>query len=196
MSGLVGLLSTYGLAGIFLGCLAEGETFAMSAGLLAHQHVFSLMPALATVFAGAFLGDLCFFLAGRKLSHTRLVEKMTGHRAFNRARDLIARHPVMFILTNRFVYGIRTVGGLAAGMSGVSMILFMVLNAISAAIWTSLFVGIGWVFGLAAWQVMGHLFETHKGFVVVSLILLVLVSVAVAIVVHRKRKRRATALGG
>lgn len=188
MTGLIGFLSTYGVAAIFAGCLAEGETFAVAGGFLAHQGVLRLPEAAIAVFAGAFLGDLGFFLAGRTLSKKAFVRRLSEHRAFARASELIARHPVMFILTNRYVYGLRTVGGLAAGMSGVGLPLFMVLNALSAAVWAALFVSIGWVFGLAAHQLIGHLFATHKVFVLSGLGGVFVLGAALFFVMRRNRR--------
>jgi len=174
VSTIVQLLSTYGLVAVFAGCLMEGETAAIVGGFLAHQAVLSLPGTLAAAFAGSFLGDLGFFLAGRRLADTRLVRKLTERRSYGRARRMIADHPYLFILSNRFIYGLRTVGGLAAGMSGVGLPLFCMLNALSAVVWTGLFVSLGWTFGLAAEKTLGHLFAQHHGFVLAGIALVVM----------------------
>ena len=72
------------------------------------------------------------------------------------------RHPALYVIGNRYVYGFRLVGGVAAGMSGIAAPKFVVLNAISALVWTMLFGGIGYVFGLGAEQIIGNTLHKHQ----------------------------------
>ena len=72
------------------------------------------------------------------------------------------RHPALYVIGNRYVYGFRLVGGVAAGMSGIAALKFVVLNAISALVWTLLFGGIGYVFGLGAEQIIGDTLHKHQ----------------------------------
>ncbi|TIV71595.1 MAG: DedA family protein, partial [Mesorhizobium sp.] len=81
---------------------------------------------------------------------------------FSRAYRLLNTHPNIFVLTNRYIYGMRLVGGIAAGLSTVPMARFVILNAISSAVWAALFSAIGYVFGLGAERMVGQAFERHE----------------------------------
>ena len=54
------------------------------------------------------------------------------------------------------------VGGVAAGLSGIATPKFLMLNFLSAAIWASLFVTVGYVFGLAAESIVGATLARHQ----------------------------------
>lgn len=155
------LIEQYGLIAVFIGCVAEGETAAILSGFFSHQGVFVPWQAFLAVFLGAFGGDFCFFLCGRRFADKPFVQRFRQKPGFDRAFDLMHRHPALYVIGNRYVYGFRLVGGVAAGLSSIPAPTFVVLNAISAAVWTALFVGIGYIFGLSAEQFFGAALQKH-----------------------------------
>jgi membrane protein DedA with SNARE-associated domain len=156
------LIEKYGLFAVFLGSLAEGESAAILAGFFAHQHVFVAWQAYAAAFLGAFLGDTTFFTVGRYFSERPFVLRLRQKPGFSHAYELVQSHPNLFVLSNRYVYGFRLVGGVAAGLSRISPVRFVVLNALSALVWAALFCGIGYVFGLGAEQIIGQKLMKHE----------------------------------
>jgi len=156
------LVERYGLIAIFLGCMAEGESSAVLAGFFAHQGVFHLSQSLLIAFIGAVSGDALLFLAGKHFAGSRFVGWLRGKPGFDRAFVLVQRHPAAFVLLNRYAYGLRLAGGVAAGLSGIATPKFLVLNFLSAAIWASLFVTVGYFFGLAAESIVGAALARHQ----------------------------------
>ena len=156
------LIEKYGLIAVFLGCVAEGESAAIIAGFFSHQRVFVPWQAFVAVFAGAFGGDTMFFLFGRRFSDHHFVQRMREKPGFDRAFRLVNEHPVIYVLVNRYIYGFRLVGGVAAGLSGIRLPLFLVLNALSALVWTALFGGIGYIFGIGAERIIGDALLKHE----------------------------------
>lgn len=185
------LIEKYGLIAVFAGCLAEGESAAIIAGFFSHQNVFVPWQAFIAVFSGAFGGDTMFFLFGRRFSDHAFVRRMREQSGFDRAYRLVQEHPTIYVLINRYIYGFRLVGGVAAGMSGIRLRTFLFLNAISSLVWTTLFGGIGYVFGIGAEQIIGQALLKHE-----KLLIGVAVGLAVAIVGglaahYLSRRRRA-----
>lgn len=149
MSGSIEqFVERYGLIAVFVGCVAEGETAALLAGFLAHQGTFGPATAWVAVFLGAFLGDVGFFVAGRRLGQIRFVQRVRGRNGFAQVLALAERHPAVFVIFNRYVYGTRLAGSIAVGMTALPVATFVALNALSSAIWASLFGAAGWFFGL------------------------------------------------
>jgi membrane protein DedA with SNARE-associated domain len=188
------LIEQYGLIAVFLACIAEGETAAILAGFFAHQGVFVPWQAFVAVFLGAFGGDAAFFLCGRRFANTAFVKRMRSRPGFDRAFDLMQRHPTLYVIGNRYVYGFRLIGGVAAGLSGIAMPKFIVLNAMSALVWTAIFWGLGFAFGLGAEQLIGATLHKHER-------LLVALGIGVAAglggwYVARRLRRRATGVIG
>ncbi len=183
------LIEQYGLIAVFVACVAEGETAAILAGFFAHQGVFVPWQAFVAVFLGAFGGDASFFLCGRRFSDKPFVQKLRQRPGFDRAFDLMQRYPAAYVIGNRYVYGFRLVGGVAAGLSTISAPKFVVLNAISALVWTTLFCGIGYIFGQGAEQLIGGALHKHQRLLVGLAI--GVVGVAVFFALHRFMRRPA-----
>lgn len=149
------LVEQYGLIAVFLGCLAEGESAAIVAGFFAHQHVFVAWQAFATVFVGAFLGDAAFFAIGRRYAEHDYVTRIRARPGFSHAYALVEKHPALYVLLNRYAYGFRVLGGVVAGLSAIPVTKFLVLNALSALIWATLFGAIGYFSGLGIEALLG-----------------------------------------
>jgi membrane protein DedA with SNARE-associated domain len=186
------LIEQYGLIAVFVACVAEGETAAILAGFFAHQGVFVPWQAVVAVFLGAFGGDAAFFLFGRRFADRPFVKRMRSRPGFDRAFDLMQRHPALYVIGNRYVYGFRLVGGVAAGMSGIAAPKFVVLNALSAFVWTTLFGGIGYIFGLGAEQIIGDALHKHQR-LLIGLGIGLVVGLAGWYAAHRLSRRTAKA---
>lgn len=156
------LIEQYGLIAVFLGCVAEGESAALLGGFFAHQHVFVLWQAFLAAAIGAFAGDSFFFILGRSFADHPFVVKLKGQPGFSHAYRLVSTHPDIFVLSNRFIYGLRLVGGIAAGLSGIAVTRFVILNAISSMVWAGMFTTIGYVFGLGAERIVGQALVRHE----------------------------------
>jgi membrane protein DedA with SNARE-associated domain len=156
------LVERYGLIAIFAGCIAEGESIALLAGFFAHQQVLQPWAAFAATFLGAFVGDVFFFLAGRRLAGRPFVEKIKHRPGFSHALQLANAYPKSFVILNRYAYGLRLVGAVATGFTKLNWATFIALNAVSSLIWSALFFGIGYVFGLGAEQVIGAELAKHE----------------------------------
>ena len=156
------LIEKYGLFAVFVGCLVEGETAAIVGGFFAHQDYFSLWQAFIAAFLGAFGSDFAFFLAGRRFAEHPFVLQLRCKPGFSEAYRLVREHPTPYVMLNRYVYGFRLVGGVAAGLSGIAVQKFVMLNILSAIVWAALFSGIGYVFGLGAERLIGDSLMRHE----------------------------------
>ncbi|MBN9216964.1 MAG: DedA family protein [Mesorhizobium sp.] len=180
----------YGLLAVFLGCVAEGESAAILGGFFAHQHVFVLWHAFVAAALGAFVGDTFFFILGRSFADNRHVVRLRRRPGFRRAYRLLNTHPNIFVLSNRYIYGMRLVGGIAAGLSTIPAPRFIVLNAISSMVWAMLFSTIGYVFGLGAEQIIGKALAHHERLLIGLGIGLTVAVIAWLVARHIARRER------
>lgn len=187
-------IEQYGLLAVFLGCIAEGESIAILGGFFAHQHVFVLWQTFVAAALGAFLGDTFFFILGRSFADHRYVVRLRRRPGFRRAYRLLNTHPNIFVLSNRYVYGMRLVGGIAAGLSTIAMPRFIILNAISSVIWAVLFSSIGYVFGLGAEHFVGQALLRHERLLIGLGIGLTVAILAWLIARHIAKRERAKEL--
>jgi membrane protein DedA with SNARE-associated domain len=142
-------IATYGYPAILAGTFLEGETTVLGAGYLASLDYLSLPWVALCAFLGTWIGDSTYFFIGRRWGRTVLEKRPAWRPAVGRALGLLHRYHAIFILTFRFVYGVRTISPFAIGMSGVSPARFLLLNMIACAIWAVLFSSVGYLVGSA-----------------------------------------------
>ncbi len=151
------LVQSYGYAAVFVGSFLEGETLVALGGLAADRGYLALQWVMVIAAVGSFLGDQVGYWLGRRYG-TRIVARFP-QLAFPVARVAAAleRYDVLVVPANRFMYGLRLIGGFALGMTRIEPLRFMVLNLIGAVIWAILIAGAGYLFGEALTLILGDL---------------------------------------
>jgi membrane protein DedA with SNARE-associated domain len=144
-----GLIAEYGYFALFVGALLEGETLLILAGFAAHQGYLQLHWVISIALLGGFLGDQFYFWLGRRRGAWVLSRFPRFAPVVARTNVLIERYHEVLIVVIRFLYGLRTVGPLAFGMSAVQAWRFMLFNALGATIWAVGIGGAGYLFGQA-----------------------------------------------
>ncbi len=151
---IAALLAQYGLLVLAIGCLLEGETVLVLAGLAAHQGLLGLPQVLMVAMFFGWLGDQIFFWLGRWKGDAILQRFPSWAKQKPRLDIWIQKYHAPVIIMVRFMYGLRAAGPVLIGHSGLCPWKFMLYNAIGAVLWAVLFVSLGWVFGQAAEQVL------------------------------------------
>lgn len=126
----------------------EGETFVLVASAAgAATGLVDPWILMVSVWIGSFLGDQTWFTLGRKFGPAA-VRRIPGAEArVARCAELLERHGALFVLSFRFLYGIRNVASAAVGICGMERKRFMVLNFVAAGLWAASFVAAGWFLG-------------------------------------------------
>jgi len=150
---LAQLVQTWGYPAVFLGTLLEGETVLLLAGLAAQAGYLELPWVIATAVAGGVTGEQIWFLVGRRNGERLLARFPRLRPGAERMHALLARHHLPLILSLRFLYGLRTVGPIAIGMSRVPWARFTALDFAAAVVWAVTVASAGYAFGqvLALW---------------------------------------------
>jgi membrane protein DedA with SNARE-associated domain len=156
------LLAEYGLLAVLVGTFFEGETIVIVASFLSHEGYFDPIALWFCAFLGSFAGDQMWFYIGRKHSDFRIVQKVVELPTFVKVIRLIEAHPTKFILSFRFVYGIRNISPVALGLSRVTALKYFCLNMVAAMVWAAAFTIIGYLFGETAEMVMGRLHDIQS----------------------------------
>jgi membrane protein DedA with SNARE-associated domain len=145
---------------------------------------------IACAWIGSFCGDQLWFWLGRNYGN-RLVARFPRLKpGVDSALGFLARWNTVFILTYRFIYGVRNFSSIAMGMSPLPWSRFLWLNFIAAGIWAVTFAGVGYAFGAA----MGSMLEdTAHGFLyaMAALFGVVVAAKLVFFLLKRRRERRA-----
>lgn len=149
-------LSTYGYLAILIITFLEGESIVILAGIAAYQGILNLEAVIACAIFGSFCGDQFYYTIGRRYG-TPLLKRWPGLAGkIDWAFRLVRNYEVLFILSFRFIYGVRNVSPFVIAMSGVPRLKFMGLNLIAATLWALAFTFGGYFFGKALEKVMGE----------------------------------------
>ena len=126
------LISQYGYAALVIGSLAEGETVTLLGGVAAHQGLLKFPLVVLSVALGGMIGDQVLYLCGRRFGG-KLLRRFSKHQdKIERAQKLIQRHPYLFVIGTRFMYGFRVIGPTLIGASQLPPKIFLPLNILGA----------------------------------------------------------------
>lgn len=143
------LIARFGLAAIFVGAGIEGEAVAITGGALAQKGLLPVWGVVVAAATGACIADQLWFWLARHYAQAKWVRRVETRPAFQRALRILEHHLILFTLSFRFIYGMRTVTPIAISASHLRSRTFVVLNAVSAAVWGVLMVWAGFAFGKA-----------------------------------------------
>lgn len=135
----------YGLT--FVWTFFEGETFVIFAGLAARLGFLDWWPLFLCAWLGSFCGDQFYFWVGRRWGQSLLVRFPRWRPGVESALCWLRRYNTGFILSFRFIYGVRNFASFAMGMSGLNPLRFATLNFLAAFVWALSYSGFGYLFG-------------------------------------------------
>ncbi|MBP0464884.1 DedA family protein [Roseomonas sp. PWR1] len=146
----------------------EGETFVLAAAAIgATVGLVDPWILMASVWIGSYCGDQTWFYLGRRYGPA-ILRRFPGQRPkVEKAERLLDQYGTLFILSFRFLYGIRNVASVVCGLAGYNWARFAVLNFIAAGLWAGSFVAAGWFLG--AWLGVERLFWTICGIALCAL---------------------------
>ncbi|HEX3645115.1 MAG TPA: DedA family protein [Vicinamibacterales bacterium] len=152
---LLDLFARYGYAVVFAGVFLEntglpvpGETALLAGSALANFGQLSLAWVIATAITAAILGDNLGFFIGRR-GGRRLAERhgwrigLTPERLLEFDRFFL-RHGPKAVFAARFITGLRVVGAVLAGGSGMKWPQFLFFNATGAVVWCTVIASAGY----------------------------------------------------
>lgn len=171
-----------------------GDVAVVVGGMVAATGAVSLpvVVALCTVAGG--LGFMTVFAVGRRLGNAtarpdRL--RFLPRAELHRAQEVVGRRGLIVVAVNRFLPGLRSVIGLAVGMSPLRALPVAVLSTLSAGVWSALIAYLGY----ALVDNRAALARVLGGFERTGTVLLALLFVGLVWVVVRRRRRPAADRG-
>lgn len=164
----------------------EGESFLIFAGAAAFKGDLNIYILILAAWWGSFLGDQCWFALGRFFGAKLLVRLPKLKAGVSVAMDMVQKYDVLFILSFRFIYGVRNVASPALGMNGYPWGRFALFNFLAAFIWANSFAWGGYILARAFEEVLGDISENF-GYVMLGVFAIVC---CILFFVHRSGQKR------
>jgi undecaprenyl-diphosphatase len=167
-----------------------GRLLLVAAGAVAGTGRRSLVATILLGAIAAMLMDDVWYLAGtwNHQSLLRLCRLLTGWSIgdSDTARDYFRRYGAATIVVGRFFTSVRALAWPMAAAHGVGYAKFLLLDAVAAGLWSSLWAGLGWMVG-ERWEAAA---ETAGFWVAIAgVVLLVVMAAPVALRLYRRRAR-------
>lgn len=140
---------------------------------LHHEDLYFLWLYIGSV-AGAVTGFLLMVWLGRRYGRDFFIEKnykYTSRHFFEQADQVFQRYGWGVILWNRLFFGLRPVIGLAAGISKLRKGRITILLILSALVFNSLFMILGYLLG-DNWELIGGILQKYTLITIITTVLL------------------------
>ena len=176
-------IAQYGYLFVGLWALLEGETVLLLAGFAVQQGQLDLWLTLTIGAVGAFAGDQFWFHMARRHGRAWLRRRPHLIARAAAAQQLLERHATLFILSFRFIYGMRNLGAMVIGLSNVGAARFAILNAIAALLWAVAVIMSGYLFGRAAVTLLEDVAGIEK--IIIAVIVVIAAAIAASWLLRR-----------
>ncbi len=140
MDILIEFFQEWGYWVVLFGAMIEGESVILTACFMAYLGYMSIYKIGVIAFFGTLFADQALYHVGHFYGK-KLIKKLTKRfpslkEPTDRAFKLLHDWGNGFILSCRFIYGIRIISPVVIGSAGISPQRFIPLNILAAFIWT------------------------------------------------------------
>ena len=136
MESFLAFVQEWGYIAVFLGAIVEGETVILTSSALAALGYMNIYKIMAITFCTTVIVDQILFQVGRRYGPAFFAKYPKLLPKADKAFRLLHRFDRWFILSFRFIYGIRVISPIVIGAANVETKRFAILNILSALIWT------------------------------------------------------------
>lgn len=171
--GLVGIfLVVFAESGLLIGFFLPGDSLLFTAGFLASQGYFGIMPLMTLCFLGAILGDSVGYSFGKRMGRKifRKEDSLLFHKDHLRKAEVFyERHGGKAIVLSRFMPVVRTFAPIVAGVGKMNYRTFFFYNITGGALWSLGLTGLGYFLGSAIPNVDRYLLPIIGGIILLSI---------------------------
>lgn len=182
MEHISDIIETYGIYAVFVLCTVEGDITLLLSGVMAHSNFFGSYSFWKVVVAGTLggmVGDNAGYLIGRAF-RTTIKDYRFYQMARPRIERLIDKFGASAIVISKYIYGIRAAMSIFYGIGRMPYGRFLILDALSCALWAFMLASVGYFFSGAITSIIGDFKRIG-----VALFFIVLVGVIIFYVVER-----------
>lgn len=172
LSFLYDLISQYGLYGVMILVMIEGDITLLLAGVLAHSHFFkdySFAKVLLWGTLGGVASDNIAYATGRVFR--KGVSDLRFYRSASpRMERLTTKFGPLSLFLSKYIYGLRWATCIFYGVSRMPFLRFLVLSVASCFVWVFVLSGAGYFFSGAVIGLIGDFQRLGKVLLVIVVV--------------------------
>lgn len=176
------IIATYGIYAVLALCTIEGDITLLISGAMAQGGFFgnySFLKVFIFGTLGGMIGDCIGYGVGR-IFHEKAKHYRFYQMAQPRVERLIEKFGGFAIIISKYIYGIRAAMCVFYGIGKMPFHRFLILDAISCALWVLVLAGTGYFFSGAITSIIGDFQQIG-----IALFFLILFAVIVVYAVER-----------
>lgn len=185
MESFLAFVQEWGYIAVFLGAIVEGETVILTSSALASLGYMNIYKIMAITFCTTVVVDQVLFQVGKRFGPAFFEKYPKLKPRANKAFRLLHRFDRWFILSFRFIYGIRVISPIVIGAAHVEAKRFAILNILSGLIWTVVSCYSGYMMGDILEKLLQNL-ETAKHYFMMAVVVAAIVAIAYYFLKKRK----------
>ena len=172
-AGLIGIfLVVFAESGLLIGFFLPGDSLLFTAGFLASQGYFGIVPLIILCFLGAIIGDSVGYSFGKRMGRKifRKEDSLLFHKDHLRKAEVFyERHGGKAIVLSRFMPVVRTFAPIVAGVGKMHYRTFLFYNIAGGALWSLGLTGLGYFLGSAIPNVDRYLLPIVGAIILLSI---------------------------
>lgn len=172
--GLAGVIAiVFAESGLLIGFFLPGDSLLFTAGFLASQGVFGIVPLVLLTFLAAVFGDSVGYTFGHRIGRrifTKEDSLLFHQDHLRRAERFYARHGGKTIILARFLPVIRTFAPILAGVGAMAYPRFLAYNVVGGALWAIGLTLLGYFLGSTIPDMDRYLLPIVLGIILLSVL--------------------------
>lgn len=157
MQDTIDTLLRYGYIFLFLYSLGGGMVGILAAGVLASQSKFDLHLCIGIAFVANTLGSTLLFILGKYYKKDFLPYFKKHRRKLALAMIKIKQYGTILLITQKFIYGLKTFIPMAAGLAKYDFVKFFIINTLASLLWAVSLGYIAFIFGYVVEEIFDKL---------------------------------------
>ena len=147
MQDMIDTLIKYGYIILFFYSLGGGMVGILAAGVLSSQGKMELSVCIILAFIANVLGSTLLFILGKHYKKDLLPYFKKHRRKLALAMIKIKQYGVILLISQKFIYGLKTFIPMAAGMAKYDFIKFSIINTLASLVWAVILGFLAYTFG-------------------------------------------------
>ncbi len=147
MQDMIDTLLKYGYLVLFFYSLGGGMVGILAAGVLSSQGKMDLTLCISIAFIANTLGSTLLFILGKYYKKDIMPYFKNHRRKLALAMMKTKQHGVILLISQKFIYGLKTFIPIAAGIAKYNFAKFFIINTLASLAWAIILGVLAYAFG-------------------------------------------------
>lgn len=187
MQEMIDNLSTYGYLILFFYSFGGGMIAILAAGVLCASSIkLDLHWCIFLAFLANTLGSTLLFILGKYYKKDIMPYFKNHRRKIALAMIKIKKYGDLLLIIQKFIYGVKTIVPIAAGLCKFSFLRFAIINTLASLIWAVVLGYVGFISG----NTLKEMFEVLSNYPYIAPVFIITLALVIWLYLSRFSKKK------